>query len=56
MGPRGQNHGPQPTQQTKQQRSFAELLFSQRVIIATIVIIVILLIIFSLLITHAITV
>ena len=55
MGPRGQNHGPQPTQQTKQ-RSFLELLFSQRVIIATIFFIVILLIIFFLLITHVIAV
>ncbi len=56
MGPRGQNHSPQLIQQPKQQRSFAELLFSQRVIIATIFFIVILLIIFLLLITHAVAV
>jgi serine/threonine protein kinase len=52
MGPRGQNHGSQPIQQTKQQPSFIDSLFSQRVIIATIVLIAILLTIFVFLITH----
>jgi serine/threonine protein kinase len=52
IGPRGYNYNPQQMQQAKQQPSFLELLFNQRIIIAVSVLSVILLIIFILLITR----